>query len=251
MKRFLKSYFPRVGGKHYLVKTILPYFPTDVEVYVEPFIGGGSLFLSREKHAPIEVINDIDKDIFDLWNDLPHVSFSDVEKFDWTNNKDTFYDLQRTYFTHPPGRFYRNLYLSCKSFGANRKMYHFSDPKKKKSLCCFKNIEDYKKRLEGVKILNSDFRNVIKEFDSPSTFFYLDPPYSKADKSWGYENLLYREDLLPILKSIKGRFIMSYDYCPDNLELFKDFKIIEIDRNYNMSGGTNTKTTKEILVMNF
>ena len=51
----------RVGGKSKLKKKIISIMPQH-KVYVEPFIGGGSVFFAKEP-AELNIINDKDKDI--------------------------------------------------------------------------------------------------------------------------------------------------------------------------------------------
>jgi len=39
---------------------------------------------------------------------------------------------------------------------------------------------ELKHRLKNTIILNKDYKKLIKEYDSPLTFFYLDPPYEES-----------------------------------------------------------------------
>jgi DNA adenine methylase len=57
-----------------------------------------------------------------------------------------------------------------------------------------------------------DFENVIKEFDSPTTYFYLDPPYWKTENYYSNHDF-DRDDherLANVLKTIEGKFSLSY-----------------------------------------
>ena len=65
-------------------------------------------------------------------------------------------------------------------------------------------------------MLCDDALNVIKPQDGERTLFYLDPPYAESDCGH-YEKLkgVYYE-LLDILPSIEGRFLMS-SYPSDQL----------------------------------
>ncbi|GAG53665.1 unnamed protein product, partial [marine sediment metagenome] len=54
--------FGSPGGKRFLAKTIVSYIP-EHKTYVEPFLGGGAVFFAKEP-SEVEVINDLDKDIF-------------------------------------------------------------------------------------------------------------------------------------------------------------------------------------------
>lgn len=50
-----------VGDKYKLLNEILPYFPKNIDRFIEPFTGGGSVFLNVE--AKKHLINDIDKNV--------------------------------------------------------------------------------------------------------------------------------------------------------------------------------------------
>jgi DNA adenine methylase len=244
----MKPFFGRVGGKRKLLPKITPFLPDDMDIYCEPFIGGGAVFLSKDKWANVEVINDIDKDMFDLWNDISAVSKDAVSQMSWTPIREKTASMIETPSpTDPVERFYRNMYIGYTTFASNRK-----DPSitKTRKGTIFKDIELYHKRLDGVIIRNQDYTEIIKEFDSPNTFFYLDPPYSTYSKSWNYKNQPTPEGLLKQLQSIQGLFCMSYDFSESNMELFNEFNIEVFDIDYSICKDYQTKA-KEIIIMNY
>lgn len=63
-----KSPFFYVGDKFKILKQILPYFPDNIERFIEPFLGGGSVFLNI--NAKLYLLNDIDKNIVSLHETL-------------------------------------------------------------------------------------------------------------------------------------------------------------------------------------
>ena len=73
-----------VGDKYKLLNEILPYFPKDVDRFIEPFTGGGSVFLNVE--AKKHLLNDIDKNVYLLHKFLmqhskkPDTFFKEVER---------------------------------------------------------------------------------------------------------------------------------------------------------------------------
>lgn len=73
-----------VGDKYKLLNEILPYFPKDVDRFIEPFTGGGSVFLNVE--AKKHLLNDIDKNVCQLHKFLmkhskkPDTFFKEVER---------------------------------------------------------------------------------------------------------------------------------------------------------------------------
>lgn len=67
-QRFVRSPFFYVGDKYKLLPTIIPQFPTDIDRFVEPFVGGGSVFLNVR--AKSYRLNDIDRNMIDLHQHL-------------------------------------------------------------------------------------------------------------------------------------------------------------------------------------
>jgi DNA adenine methylase len=70
------------------------------------------------------------------------------------------------------------------------------------------------KRLEDVLFENTSFENVIRRFDGENTFQYLDPPYFEPDQHQGGGialNEKMHNDLFSILKSVKSKWLVTYD----------------------------------------
>ena len=60
------------GGKFYIVNEILKYIPKH-QCYVEPFFGSGHVFFKKSK-AMVEVINDIDLNVYSFFKVLSNES---------------------------------------------------------------------------------------------------------------------------------------------------------------------------------
>jgi DNA adenine methylase len=246
----LKVAFSRVGGKSKLADYIISKIP-EHKVYVETCIGGGSIYL-KKKLAVHNVINDLDKDIYDLWCDLrctPPIDYIfDIEDI----SEDIFKDYLNNHTEDPAERLKRNLFITKHSYSGDRIKYGYKDPATRrvsKLAYLRRHLPDYQYKLNRTTIRNTDWKEIVKQYDSPETFFYIDPPYSLKRKSWKYKNHISREELLGVLESIKGKFIMSYDYSPDNLKYFMRFFIKEVETKYEMSKSYQPK--KEILISNF
>ena len=67
-KHALRSPFFYVGDKHRLIKEISSYFPKNIEKFVEPFVGGGSVFMNIEANE--FYLNDIDANVIKLHQHL-------------------------------------------------------------------------------------------------------------------------------------------------------------------------------------
>lgn len=53
-----------VGDKRKLVDSIKRFFPPDIRNFVEPFVGGGSVFMNVS--ARRYILNDIDRNVIEL-----------------------------------------------------------------------------------------------------------------------------------------------------------------------------------------
>jgi len=114
-----KPIVPWMGGKRRLAKSILPIFP-EHQTYVEPFCGGAGLFFFK-KESHVEVLNDINGELINLYKIIKHHLEEFIRHFKWSlvsrqeylNNRSTdpstLTDVQRA------TRFY---YLQKLSFGA-------------------------------------------------------------------------------------------------------------------------------------
>lgn len=249
----MKPIIGRKGGKSKLADKIIKLFPPDnyVKTYVELFVGGGSIFF-KKKEAEINIINDLDKDIYNIYNDI--IKVEDIKNFNFLGNENKFNKLLESNYNDPKKRLYRNLYLSKNSFMNNRRTYgidtRYVNPKNKGQYLK-KNYDIIRNKLLNTTILNKDYKEVIKKYNNEDTLFYLDPPYSEQKKDWYNEgHNITPEELLKTLKTIKGFFIMSYDYSPELKKLFsKDFIVKIVNTKYETS--SNPYSVKELIIMNY
>ena len=246
----MRGIIGRTGGKSKLKKQIIALIPKH-KTFVEPFVGGGSVFFGREEPSEVEVINDRDPDIYHIYKDTQEVG-NQLFDADFFPSRSKFERLKRqTKFRSKKERLYRNIYLSINSFRNNRTSYGGGKHDKKSTGATFKK-EDYQGRLQGVKILNQDYDRVMRKFDAPDTFFYLDPPYSRADDNKDYEfNVIDIEALNKLLRGLKGKFLLSYDDTPEARKLFRGFKIRTVVTRYMKSTGGLGDDVKELLISNY
>lgn len=92
---FNRSPFFYVGDKYKLLSQLKENFPRDIEKFIEPFCGGGSVFLNTQANEYI--LNDIDSNMIKLHKFL--IAYSKNEEEFWRNVERTIdqYHLSATY----------------------------------------------------------------------------------------------------------------------------------------------------------
>lgn len=254
MEKSLRPPFSRVGGKSKIADKIISKFPEKYKTYVELFVGSGTIFFKKSL-SEINILNDLDKNIYDMMRDLAVVDKIDYSFSPETNaTRENFVRLLGEKDIQDPNeRLYRNLFLNKNSFCANMIKMGYKKPeswKTSKMTLLKKDLQNYQFKLGKATILNKDFRDVIKEYDAEDTFFYLDPPYSKNLKYWNYGlPFITNQELATALRTIKGKFLMSYDDTEENREIFKDYHIEEIKTLYAVKSKGN-KEVGEIIIYN-
>ena len=248
----LRGIIGRTGGKSKLKDKIRRMMPKHT-TYIEPFVGGGSVFFSAPADPNIkEIINDKDKDVIRIYSDVKNISDPIIDLP--AINKEQFNALKnKTSFSSTKDRLRRNLLLSLYSFRSDRRNYA---PSKIKygAISQDKSYEKYKERLKNTRILNQDYKSVIKKYDNPNAFIYLDPPYSTAAGNKDYNNNDIKiEDIITVLKDVKGKFILSYDNIPLAKKLAREagFKVMTVSTQYTDGTGGMKLTKKELIIRNY
>jgi len=209
----IRPAFGSPGGKRFLAKKIVSYIP-DHKTYVEPFIGGGAVFFAK-KPSEKEVINDKDSEIAHAYRYIKNMSeanISNLKRRLTTFSRDQFFKLRDMKIPKDDTeRFYRFIYTKAFSYGQKGNSTVSSSDGISTSDIAPKFdrfLKRVKPRLSGVKIRTGDYRQIVKEFDSPSTFFYFDPPYANQIlPELGVPPSL--EELNEMLSHLKGKFILS------------------------------------------
>lgn len=248
------------GGKSRLARILLAgqWIPPH-RIYVEPFFGGGSVFFAKPL-AEVNVINDIDKRLMSFYEKFRELPVLDC---DMQPDEEKFYRLKEQLENG------ENLdpcdYLYLNKWSLNCMMERFSKTKKKcQSRTCqlsklLKYFEQYKRKLSRAIILSKDFREVIREFDSPETFFFIDPPYYGPELR-GAHGCRYTEyggcgvspqEVLETVRGVKGKFMITYPDLPELRKIFSDFYHSNIGWRYTSVVGERRPYVEELIITNY
>lgn len=250
----MNSFISWIGGKKLLRKKILEQFPDQesFDRYIEVFGGAGWLLFSKDKHASMEVFNDVNGELINLYRIVKHHPDALQKELEWLlMSREQFFDeLNRN--TRGMTDIQRAARFFCmikESFGSDCRSFGVRNRDMKKAVDYLKEVSD---RLNRVVIENHDFERMIKTYDSPGALFYLDPPYYEAEKY--YPDRFNPEDHIRLKKclcDLKGKFILSYNDCPQIRALYEGFTIIEVDRTDNLLHKIESRRYKELIIKNF
>jgi DNA adenine methylase len=220
-----------IGGKSQISKWIIPYIPTDIETYCEPFSGAFWVYLKMDlasyPNLKKIVYNDFNDYLVNLFmSSKDHQNFHKFSLGYKSQDKNLFLDFQRRLFTDKEeyqmpdfDRAVGFAYLATQTWsGISPSTGKFIDLKGKYR----SKFDTFRDKLKNDKYThnlsritdfeNLDFQDVIIKYDNKDAFFYIDAPYHLTEHY--YSNHEFggddHERLANCLKSIKGRFAMSY-----------------------------------------
>jgi DNA adenine methylase len=230
-----------IGGKSKIGKWIVPFYPNDMETYVEPFSGMFWCFfninLNQFPNLKRVVYNDFNPLNYNLFQCLQNPSLlldavnaipCQERGVDVTPEiyKEQFIRFQAEIFA--PGFSVqpydyivaaKYAYVLSQVFsGSKPETSSFIDlkGKYKSKYLTFRDklskpdwIEHF---LKITHVENMDFQDVIEKYDSPSTYIYLDPPYWKTENYYNNHDFDRKdhERLANVLNNVEGKFSLSY-----------------------------------------
>jgi site-specific DNA-adenine methylase len=204
-----KTIWGSPAGKKRLADRLAAMLPAH-KTYVEPFAGSAAVLFAKEP-SEVEVLNDADPEIAEAYRLLKKLTPEQVErlrKMSWVGDEKTFKSLYDAKPKSDLERLHRFLYLSHFSYGRLRGR-SFSPAGAGVEAQTIMRIERFAPRLKHVKVYGGDYEPVVRKYDARDTVFFLDPPYSGYNVDVG-ESEFDEERFLGVLKSLRGRFLMTY-----------------------------------------
>lgn len=276
-----------IGGKSRIGKWIVEYYPTDMEVYLETFGGMFWCFYNMD----LDLYPNLKKVVYNDFNPLNYNLFlciqNPTELLKAVENipcqqkgvyptppmyKDLFNEFQKEIFAESYTTIKKpNYELAAKYAYVLTQVFSGSKPetssfidlkgKYKSKYLTFrdklKNDKWVKKFLAVTHVENMDFDDVIKKYDSPTTYIYLDPPYWKTENYYSNHDFDRNdhERLANTLQNVKGKFSLSY-YDFDLLHTwFPKTKFVWAEKDFAKaaaaSKGKKQNKGTELLIMNY
>ncbi|WP_186071111.1 DNA adenine methylase [Burkholderia gladioli] len=242
---------PWLGGKRRLADILIPRFPAH-ECYVEVFAGGAALYFLRPP-AKVEVINDINGELINLYRVVQHHLEKFVRQFKWAlTSRQVFEWLKQTVpesltDIQRAARFY---YLQKSCFGGKLEGQTFGTktlaPPGLNLLRLEEDLSAAHLRLASAFIERLDWAECIDRYDRPHTLFYLDPPYlDTAGYGVAFPFEQY-ERMAERLRSLKGRATLSLNNHPEIRRVFDGFHIETVPIQYTV--GLEAASRHEVII---
>lgn len=218
------------GGKSRHLKRLLPHIPAQAG-YIEAFAGGCALLLAKPQ-SRLEVANDINGDIINLYRcaanhpdelarklrELPPASRAQIDHTrQLLKTRGCLTDIQRAALF---------LHLNKTSFaGSGTSLSVVRNPAGRAFMGTenlIERVRHFHARFNSVVIEQLDYQHLLKNYDHQDNFIFLDPPYGVSDVSnydgWDEDQLTAFRDRVQTLKS---RWIVTLDDSRVNRSLWK------------------------------
>lgn len=253
------------GGKWRAAPWIIGFLPVH-ECYVEPFGGGASVLLRKERSS-LEVYNDLDGNVVNFFRVLRERPDELVRALYWT----PFAHAEQKLSLEPsddPLEAARRLYVRSHmtisgptaqwNSGWRRQKFMSRGRSGKSNMTpaakSFMNVEYLYRlgeRLRGVTIEETDALTLIPRYDHARAVFYVDPPYvASSRKRWNAQ--AYRHEMTDeqhvqmaqTLHAVTGMVVLSGYNCDLYRELFGDWQ--RHDRGFRTNGNRAELATESL-----
>lgn len=252
---------PWLGGKRRLASKLIPLFPPH-ECYVEVFCGGAALYFLRPMPAEVEVLNDLNGDLTNLYRVVQHHLEEFVRQFKWSlssrqlfkwiqmTNPETLTDIQRA------ARFF---YLQHHAFGGKVNGQNYGTATTAPMVNLLRIEENlsaaYLRMASGTNIENLPWLQCMQRYDRSHTFFYCDPPYWQTEGYGVPFEFDQYEQMAEFMKTCKGKVMVSINDHPDIRRAYAGLTIFDgeaLDIKYSVGNAhCEPATSRELIITNY
>jgi DNA adenine methylase len=260
------------GSKQKYLDKILPIVNQyDADYYIEPFIGGGSVFINTPDNYKQYIINDINPHLLKIYYSFKNGTYKELVDFynknilkygNWGKNKDSYYsfrdDMNDKLFntdTNEEGYFYYLISKSCINsllrWGPRGFNQGFGNRGRFLNLT-LDEFNTVKKKLQKTQIYNTSYEEIFTEYDKKKSFYFLDPPYIGNLKYYG---LIWDENkqllFLNKLQTTTSGICYTNINININSERLKKWNKIKIADLSTIRPGKKHKIQDEVMYFNY
>ncbi len=255
------------GSKRKVLHRLRPFWSEKFGMYIEPFAGSAVLFFDVQPLSAL--LGDINPHLINALRcvrDDPATIYARLSP--WRRSKRRFYRLRRqsAEILDPIDQAARFIYLNRFCFNGiyrTNARGQFNVPYAKSDtghLPTLESLQMCSTALKRAVILHSDFESLVLEHAGLNDFVYMDPPYATETrrifreyegKSFSVDDIPRLAGLLRELDRRKAFFLLSYAYCREALDAFREWSICKFHVQRNVAGFSSSRRTAiEMLVSN-
>jgi DNA adenine methylase len=257
------------GGKSQLIPQMLPYLPKRCEYqrYIEPFLGGGAVFLSLGLQKAI--LADYNDDLINCYR----VVRDDVETLiallsKYIRDKDHYYRVReldpKRLDTAPRAARFIYLNKTCYNgvYRVNLKgTFNVPFGNRRAKIYDEENLRQVSHALKNVQLLAQSYETTLHQA-KPRDFVYLDPPYHGSSRTANfakYTSMPFGEqDQIKLAKEFERltglgcKVMLSNSDTAFIRSLYRDhYHETLMARRYVNCNGSRRKATAELLILNY
>ena len=258
------------GGKQRLLRHLMDYLPSHSSFkgrFVEPFVGGGAVFLALHPHQAL--LSDINLELIELYRGLQQHPEQVWEIFQaFPSTKEAYYEIRDSALDELElaSRAARTLYLSRTCFkGMWRHNIHGQfnvgyGGQDRRWVIHKETLLEVSKRLAAAELKVSDFEVIIDSCERED-FLFLDPPYRPGEREifrhhyayceFGYNDQRRLANALESASERGVRWTMTNSSHRDIVELYRKYRIISLPKGTGKKPGLLTINTGEVLICNY
>lgn len=230
------------GGKFRLAPWIISHF-SDHRTYVEPFGGAASVLLKKQR-SYAEIYNDLDGEMVNLFRVLrnPAQARELVRLVSLTPYAREEFEESSIIADDPVEQARRTLIRAGMGYSTGAQLPYGTGFRSNVTRSYTTPAIDWRNypkaleaavdRLRGVVIEHRPALDVIRQYDTPHTLFYVDPPYVFETRNQRNAGIVYRHEmtddqhreLAALLRTVQGKVILSGYPCPLYDELYGDWQ---------------------------
>lgn len=253
---------PYPGGQSPIINDIMENLPPDkcYNTLVDLGVGGGTLPFASciRKPDKEKVINDIDRDVINVYDAVQNKSRHEKVRMYLPNPSALAFEEISKHYDLPgrkaelpapedaDKRAAEHLFLRYWSYNSSLKSFSKYPERTAKD---FKDwvddlFEEGCDKLQGVKILNEHYKEVMRLYDRPDVFLFFDVPYYEVGKLH-YAHYFTAKDhweMSDAARKTKACIMIVCNDTPFIQRLYKDFRKVVVD---------SERTGRHLFIMNY
>ena len=257
------------GGKRRIMSFLDEHLPPTKDIagkYIEPFVGGGSVYFHlRPKKA---ILADLNTELIDLYRGIrlaPDKVWRIYRRLPMT--KKGYNEIRRLRHCELdlPNRAARTLFLNRTCFKGMWR--HNSDGEfnvgyggqARRWVIARKDLFAVARALRNASLASADFESIINEANA-GDFLFLDPPYRPGEKEQLHNHYVGRkftfDDHLRLARCLRHAdkrgvaWLMTISGHPDIVKLYSKFETLDVPRGTGRKIGVLANNSGEVLISN-